>query len=136
MTRIILPALGALLALVSNVDAKSKKDQVQLYQFTSDNCLDGPKGSNIELERDRCVDIDARSVKAMLDPKRQKWVGDVNNNLVDCGLVVYESPGCKQQIESPKLLPGGLGACVTKDGPKQIRSARFYCAANIPVSET
>src|SRR4051812_18704347 len=95
MTRIVLPILGALLAAFSSVDAKSKKDQIHLYQFEKGQCLEAPKGGNVDLERDQCTNLDARSVKAALNPTRTKWLDDVNNDHIECFLAVYSEPFCK-----------------------------------------
>jgi hypothetical protein len=135
MTRIILPIVNALLALASSANAKSKRDRIHLYQFTSDFCLDGPKGSNVDLERDRCVPLDGRSIKPMLDDTRTKWLDDVNAGKVQCALATYSAPGCTDQQEIEILtLPHAIQSCTT-ESPTPIRSAKFFCSEKIVVSE-
>ncbi|KAH7379420.1 hypothetical protein DE146DRAFT_682525 [Phaeosphaeria sp. MPI-PUGE-AT-0046c] len=77
MTLLVPLILGTLLStLASGVDAKSKTDQIRVYQFISDDCDGSPHGANVDIKRNECVDLGSRSVKPRLDERRMKWIED------------------------------------------------------------
>ncbi|KAF2027573.1 hypothetical protein EK21DRAFT_91366 [Setomelanomma holmii] len=131
ITLLLLSVLLAFLAF-AGVDAKSKADQIRVYQFTGDHCVGAPKGANIDLKRNECVNVDARSVKAMLDPKRTKWLTDVNNGGHRCFLVGSHSIDCPDNDKDVVLqeIPHDMADCVN-GGPLPIRSVKFVCDLKI-----
>jgi len=134
MTRIILPIVGGLLALVSGVDAKSKKDRVHLYQFTSDQCLDTPSGGNVDLERDKCVKINARSLTLKIDSQRKKWLDDVNHGKHMCAVTLYRDSGCvdghqdkdDSKVVTHIIVPNMMEKCHTEE-EMPVHWAKFSC---------
>jgi hypothetical protein len=140
MTRIILPILGGLLALVAGVDAKSKKDMVHLYQFTSDDCLDTPSGGNVDLERDECVKINARSLTLKIDSKRKKWLDEINQGKHMCAVTIYRDSGCMDDPKDNKvvthlLVPHEMDKCHTEE-EMPVHWAKFHCGPHISNDET
>ncbi|KAH7067830.1 hypothetical protein FB567DRAFT_585399, partial [Paraphoma chrysanthemicola] len=134
----ILTFLLALLASV-RVEAKSKADQIRAYQFDTDYCVGNPKGSNIDLPRDKCVNIaGGRSVKPVVDTKRVKWLNDVNNGAHTCYLMSFSDPDCPDTKEADRVgvleLPAGFDKCITKTLP--VRSAKFVCGLKFVVNES
>ncbi|CAO2651557.1 Nn.00g041270.m01.CDS01 [Neocucurbitaria sp. VM-36] len=141
MTRLVSFVLSALLTLLAVVHAKSKGDQIRLYAFTSDYCYGPPAGSNVDIKRDECVDIHngARSVKPMIDPKRSKWLDDVNKGATFCEMITYQTVGCLagQELNSNPL-PEKLHQCVHPGRPGEpisLFSVKFQCGGK-PVSST
>tara|TARA_R110002003_G_scaffold40_13_gene2761 strand:- start:5280 stop:5813 length:534 start_codon:yes stop_codon:yes gene_type:complete len=131
---LLLSFLLAFLVIV-NVEAKSKADQIRAYQFTSDYCVGDPKGANVDLQRDHCVNVDARSVKPVVDAKRLKWLSDVNNGAHSCYLMSFDSPDCPdtQNVGVTVMeLPPAFNKCVTSSQP--IRSVKFVCGLKMSVS--
>lgn len=135
MTRFVLPVLSALLAFANNVDAKSKEDQILLYQFTANECAVGPKGTEINVKREACVKLDARSLKPAIDPKRMKWLDEVNSGEVQCALQVYENTNCVGEPKFNILLPESVTKCYDSDPTEPIRSAKLHCAPNMFIEE-
>jgi hypothetical protein len=128
MTRLVLLLLGVLLsALASGVDAKSKGDQIRMYQFTSDYCDGMPDGANIDIKREECVNINARSIKPTSDKKREKWLSDINNGATSCALIVWDGPGCTKDNEAFIEFPENVGKCYTSATHMPIRSVMFTC---------
>jgi hypothetical protein len=134
---LILPIVGGLLALTSSVDAKSKKDMVHLYEFMSDGCQGNPLGGNIDLVRDECVKINARSITLEIDSKRKTWLDDVNNGLIQCAVSVYRDSGChKSKAVATLQVPDemGQGHCHTEE-ELPVSWAKFYCGPDIFTSQ-
>jgi hypothetical protein len=135
MVRLAPFVLSALLsALATSVDAKSKGDQIRAYQWTSDNCNDMPKGGNVDIKRNECVNIDARSFKPTIDQKRKKWLDDINKGHLQCALVVYDRPNCPNathEADSMMLLPKEIDECYTTPDTYSIGSVKFFCAPSI-----
>jgi hypothetical protein len=128
MTRLVPLLLGALLsALASGVDAKSKGDQIRMYQFTSDYCDGMPDGANIDIKREECVNVNARSIKPMFDDKRRKWFDDIGNGATNCALIVWDGPGCTNDNEAAIDFPENIGRCYTSATHMPIRSVKFTC---------
>ncbi|KAJ4363530.1 Mitochondrial GTPase 1 [Neocucurbitaria cava] len=133
MTRVISFLLSALVALLAVVHAKSKGDQIRVYAFTSDWCYGPPAGPNIDVKRDECKNIPdgVRSIKPMFDPKRSKWLDDVNAGGTYCEVVTYKSLNCQDGMEfNFNALPENLHACLHGVGaglPISIFSIRFRC---------
>jgi hypothetical protein len=138
MTRLILPIVGGLLALASGVNAKSKKDMVHLYEFTSDGCQGNPLGGNIDLVRDECVKINARSLTLEIDSKRKGWLNDVNHGHIQCGVSLYRDSGCHYKKEVATLrVPDemGQGHCHTEE-ELPVTWAKFHCHPELFVYST
>ena len=131
MTLLLPLVLGTLLAtLTSGVDAKSKSDQIRLYQFVTDNCNGAPLGANVDIKRDHCVSLDARSVKPRHDEKRDKWLDEVNDGHVNCWLVVYAQADCSSPDSAALVgmsLPNEIDDCYSTSSSDTIRSAKFFC---------
>jgi hypothetical protein len=137
MARVVTIVLCALLALFCGVHAKSKEDQIRLYQFVTDLCDGNPLGSNIDLKRNNCVNINARSIKPRIDEKRKKWVDDVNHGVVECGLYVYDVPNCPaDQAVAMMTLPGEIDQCFTHGSPSTFRSVKFTCGQAIEIIDS
>lgn len=134
MTRFVLPALSALLAFAAKVDAKSREDQIRLYQFTADDCAVGPKGAQVDAKREACVQLDARSLKPAIDTKRKKWLDDMNDGDLQCALKLYENTNCDGEAVELIMLPEGVTECHTS-GSEPIRSAKFHCANKVDITE-
>lgn len=136
MTRLVPLLLSALLSVfASGVDAKSKGDQIRMYQFTSDYCDGMPSGANIDVKRDECVEIDARSIRPRLDEKRKKWLSDVNNGATQCALIIWDGPGCSGENEDLMDFPQEIEHCYTAATHKPIRSVKFYCGPDFIATE-
>jgi hypothetical protein len=130
MTRLVPLVLSVLLsAFVFGVDAKSKGDQIRVYQFTNDFCDGHPKGANIDAKRDHCVELDGRSIKPEIDEKRAKWLEGVNDGTLRCDLLLYEESGCPiDQHDVTLPLPVEMNLCQTSSSLYAFRSAKFTCS--------
>jgi hypothetical protein len=131
MTRLAPFVLSALLSgLAISVDAKSKGDQIRVYQWTSDNCNDMPKGGNLDVKRNECVNIEGRSFRPRVDTKRKKWVDDVNDGDIQCVVAIYDAPDCPNTTlpDSMMLLPQEIDDCYTSPTGYAVGSVRFVCA--------
>jgi hypothetical protein len=136
MTRLVPLLLSALLStFTSGVDAKSKGDQVRVYQFTSDFCDGAPKGANVDIKRGECVNIAGRSIKPRVDEKRRKWIDQVNHGSVECALFIYETPNCEDGEQSVMYLPKGIDDCYTSPSAYTLNSLKFVCDKTITVSQ-
>ena len=133
MTLLVPLFLSSLLStLPSSVNAKSKSDQIRLYQFVTDNCDGSPLGANVDIKLGHCVGLDARSVKPRVDEKRKKWVDDVNSGDLYCWLAIYDQAGCTGAASgslASMLLPAEIDDCYTASSSDTIRSAKFVCDA-------
>lgn len=132
MTRIILLIVGALLALTSSVDAKSKKDRIHLYHFYNTACESAPTLGNMDLERDECVTFESAFTKAekfglkpMLDPQRPKWKKDVEDKKIICHIALYSGHGCNGTATVAPL-PEYLETCLPFD-LLTAKSVKFEC---------
>ncbi|KAH3957081.1 hypothetical protein HBI23_132430 [Parastagonospora nodorum] len=131
MTRLTPILLSALLsALTTSVGAKSKGDQVRLYQWTSDKCNDMPKGGNIDVKRNECVNIEGRSFRPKIDTKRQKWLDEVNDGNLQCALVIFDQSNCPEQDQADSImyLPHDIDECYTSPTTYSVGSVKFLCA--------
>jgi hypothetical protein len=131
MTRILLPLIGTLLALVSSVDAKSKKSRIQLYQFNNYGCQYTPTDRNVDLEEGKCAKLEIStgrlSVKPMFDPTRGKWLDDINTGKRECVLSLYQAHSCTGTAQN-FTLPEQLQVCARLDNPERyVEAARFSC---------
>jgi hypothetical protein len=131
MTRLAPLILSVLLSgLFQSVDAKSTKSQIRLYQFTSDECDGHPKGSNVDVKEGNstCIDVDGRSFRPRLDEKRAKWLGELQEGNIECGLKLYNQPKCNNgDLEEMIALPDEIDMCYTSPTTKAIRSVQFVC---------
>lgn len=130
MTRLTPVVLGVLLsALTTSVNAKSKGDQIRLYQWISDKCNDMPKGGNIDVKRNECVNIEGRSFRPKIDTKRQKWLDEVNDGNLQCVLAIFDQANCPQQDQSDSMmfLPHDIDDCYTSPTTYSVGSVKFVC---------
>ena len=131
MTRLILFVLSALLALLSVVHAKT--DQIRVYAFTSDYCYGPPAGSNMDIKRNKCKNVPngARSIKPMLDSKRDGWVDDVNTGILFCEVITYSVQDCVEGAERNSVpVPEELEQCLHPGEPGDsmaLFSVKFEC---------
>jgi hypothetical protein len=137
MTRLVPLVLSALLStFTAGVDAKSKNDQVRLYEFIGDRCDEHPKGANIDIKRGECLNIDARSLKPRIDEKRSKWINEVNDGKVECALYVYEKPACEGgEHEEVLSLPEQIDKCYTSPTKYALNSVKFICDKSLKIDK-
>jgi hypothetical protein len=141
MARLFTLVLGALLALVSLVHAKTTNmNQVRLYEFPNDECVGFHKHANVDLEQDKCIEIQGSSFKVMMDLKRMDWLNAVNNGTWSCNVTYFADDACDAPYYS-EIIPDGINDCM-KDGVscqdeysacpinvacRQMKSAKFSC---------
>ncbi|KAF2126015.1 hypothetical protein P153DRAFT_83216 [Dothidotthia symphoricarpi CBS 119687] len=127
MPRLALLLVGALLALVSTVDA-AKKDTIRLYKFNTDDCAGAPDGANIDVVRDQCVSVGTASSLKPAFHNNRDWINEINSGKTSCWLIPYEQPGCQQGQELKSIpLPQEMFRCYS-DGDERIRSVKFACS--------
>ena len=141
MTRLFTLVLGALLALVSLVHAKTTKmNQVRLYEFPNNECVGFHKHANVDLEEGKCFKIRGESFKVMMDLKRMDWLNAVNNGTWTCRVTYFAEDDCLKPYYS-ETIPNGINDCMKDGTPCQdeypacpynvdcleMKSAKFWC---------
>jgi hypothetical protein len=127
MSRLVLVLFGALLALLSLVQAKD--EIIRLYTFTADNCFGAPQLGNVDLKRGKCHNIPAgaRSIKPFIH-KNLQWLQDINSGGTHCEVIAYTGAGCLDGQELAFAdLPGDIQECITPRNDLPIHSVNFQC---------
>jgi hypothetical protein len=136
MTRLIVLLVGALLSPISqakHLPKKIKGDSTHLYQWVSDYCDGTPYGynANLYMQRDKCVSLEARSVRPRFDAERKQWLQLVNTGTLQCKLLMWNNPGCVGDYNAIMDVPEDFDKCYTTPEHFPKRSGKFTCGRNI-----
>jgi hypothetical protein len=136
MARLIVLLVAALLSPISHakhLPKKIKGDSIHLYQWVSDYCDGTPYGynANLYMQRDKCVSLEARSVRPRFDAKRKQWLQLVNTGTLQCKLLMWNNPGCVGDYNAIMDVPEDFDKCYTTPEHFPKRSAKFTCGRNI-----
>jgi hypothetical protein len=136
MSCLIVLLVAALLCAISHAKhgpEKIKGDSIHLYQWVSDYCDGTPYGynANLYMQRDKCISLEARSVRPRFDAKHKEWLQQVNTGTLQCKLLMWNNPGCMGDYNAIMDVPEDFDKCYTTPEHFPKRSAKFACGRDI-----